>query len=254
MTAKRPQDGISFVVQAGSRCYSFAAPEGDSIGEYMQRFGRPYEYDLLRTLAPFIRHRSVVVDVGANLGSHAVYFALVRGAVVHAYEPNPEARRWLHRNASTNDLGHIFVHEEALSDAPGRAHVLAAEDLGLAQMVTDETGEVEVRRLDDFEFTRQARIVLIKIDVEGAEAKVLEGAKGTVRQHRPLIAVEARDLRAREKIDSSLGSHGYHRFPLSFAYTPTYIYYPHPLYFPVLLASAGIAKTRESWLVLGAGR
>ena len=230
-------------MRAGRRRYDFAAPDSDGIGAYLRSVGRPYEHDLLRTLAPLLLRSSAVVDVGANIGNHAVYFAVVRRVRIHAFEPNPEAREWLRRNADANGAGRIVIHEQALSDEAGRASVISTGDLGLTQTVPDEAGEVEVRRLDDFDFPLKPRIALLKIDVEGAEERVLAGAASTIRRHKPLIAVEARDEKERKRIDVMLGQHRYHRMPFSFAHTPTYIYYPSRLYLPVLMASAAIAKT-----------
>ena len=236
---------MEFTVRSGRHGYAFVAPDGDDIGEFMRSGGHPYEHDLLRTLAPFVRPRSVVVDVGANIGNHALFFAVVLEATVHAFEPNPIAREWLRRNMELNPTGHIYLHDQALSDENGRASIVSDGTLGETRTVRDTGGAIEVCRLDDFRFAREMRIAVLKIDVEGAEEHVLGGADRTIRDHRPLIAVEARDRAARNKLDALLRDHRYRRLPREFAFTPTYVYYPSAFYLPALMVSAVAARRRR---------
>ena len=209
---------MEFGIRSGRHRYAFAAPDGDDIGEFMRSGGHPYEHDLLLTLAPFVRSSSVVVDVGANIGNHTLFFAVVREASVHAFEPNPVARGWLLRNVELNQIGHIFVHDQALSDDRGRASIVSDGTLGEARAIRDAEGSIEVCRLDDFGLAREIRISVLKIDVEGVEEQVLGGADRTIREHRPLIAVEARDRVARETLDVLLREYGYRRLRWEFAH------------------------------------
>jgi FkbM family methyltransferase len=236
---------VEFAIRSGRHGYAFAAPDGDDIGEFMRSGGHPYEHDLLRTLAPFVRPHAAVVDVGANIGNHALFFAVVREASVHAFEPNPVAREWLRRNMELNRIGHIYVHDQALSDENGRASIVSDGTLGETRAIRDAGGAIEVCRLDDFRFAHEMRIAVLKIDVEGAEEQVLGGADRTIRDHRPLIAVEARDRAARTTLDALLGQYRYRRLPREFAFTPTYVYYPSVFYLPALMVSAAAAKRRR---------
>lgn len=228
-------------VAVGRHRYQIAVPEGDHIGEVIRTSGHPYEQDLLRTLAPFVWPSHVVVDVGANVGNHALYFAVTRGAFVHAFEPNLESRRYLRRSIAASQIRHVMVHPEALSDECGSAALVAAEDLGLVRVETAAAGDIAVRRLDQFMFASEMRIAVLKVDVEGDEARVVEGAQRTIRQHRPLIAVEARTAADRRAIAEVLPK-GYRRLPLRFGLTPTYIYYPNALYLAPLIGAAVCAR------------
>ena len=71
-------------VAARGHGYSLVVPAHDHIGSALTD-GRPYEDDLLVALSSLVRPGDVIIDVGANLGNHALYFAVVREAVVHAY-------------------------------------------------------------------------------------------------------------------------------------------------------------------------
>ena len=208
-----------------SRCsYWLSAPDNDHIGRVFQS-GCPYEHDLLKALRPFVRNGSAVIDAGANVGNHTIYFAAVCGATVHAFEPNPEARRWLEENVSANELGHrIVVHTEALGAADGTAR-LAFNEHGLptVKAVSDPEGEIRVVPLDTLNV---GNVSLIKIDVEGAEEDVISGAVKTISINKPVIAAEAQTIEQRDNLDAQLVPFGYSRFPIMFAATPTWIYLP----------------------------
>lgn len=231
-------------VQAGRHRYELHAPAGDHIGEAIRASGLPYERDLLRVLAPFVRRRTVVVDVGANIGNHALYFAITRGAVVHAFEPNPESRHYLRESLEANRVNHVYIHPEGLSDQQGTASLVGSDDLGMVSLEPDPAGDVHVTSLDDFDFPPQPRIAVLKIDVEGGEAAILDGARKTLAAHRPLIAVEAQTKTHRRGVEAVLPS-GYRRLPIRFGWTPTYVYYPHLLCLPPLLMIGTFAKATQ---------
>jgi FkbM family methyltransferase len=230
-------------VQVGRHRYAIRGPDGDWIGGTVERTGRPYEHDLLRVLGPFARRSSIVVDVGANIGNHTLYFAIVRGATVHAFEPNPVAAEYLRANVELNEAPNVHVQQVGLSDAPGRGRLEPAEELGMVSVEQDESGEIDLRALDSYDFPLEPRISVIKIDIEGAESRVLKGAEETIRTHRPIIAVEALG----EDAGPMLNALGYRRFPVRFCWTPTYIFYPRLTQMPALGLLAFRAKVPVWW-------
>jgi FkbM family methyltransferase len=149
----------------------------------------------LAILAELFPRGGTAVDVGANQGVFA-YALAERAGRVAAFEPNPDyARfaRWMLR-------GRAELHQVALSDQPGRAtfHVPLADDgmvLHLAgslkrthtQFARNRTYEVEVRTLDSFGL---ADVRFIKVDVEGSEREVLDGARATIARDRPALLLE----------------------------------------------------------------
>jgi len=149
----------------------------------------------LRVLDRLMRPGGTAVDVGANQGFFA--FALSRLAErVVCFEPNPDYAafaRWMLR-------GRAEVHTVALADKPGRGtfHVPHSDDgmvLHLAgslkrahtQFATIETYEVDIRTLDEFAI---ADVRFIKVDVEGSEREVLDGARATITRDRPALLLE----------------------------------------------------------------
>jgi FkbM family methyltransferase len=232
-------------VHVGRHRYAIRSPDGDWIGGTALRTGRPYEHDLLRVLGPFARRSSIVVDVGANIGNHTLYFAIVRGATVHAFEPNPAAVGYLRANVEANEAGDVHVHEVGLSDEPGSGRIAPVEEeLGMATVQQDGSGEVDLRPLDSYDFPPDPPIAVIKIDVEGDEARVLKGAEATIRMHRPILALEAL---GKETVPM-LSALGYRRFPLRFCWTPTYVFYPRLTQLPPLALFALRAKVPVWWV------
>jgi FkbM family methyltransferase len=146
-------------------------------------------------LLPDLFRGGTAVDVGANQGFFAYALSRVADRVV-AFEPNPDyARfaRWMLR-------GRAEVHEAALSDHAGRAtfHVpLSDEGMVLhfagnlknthAQFRNQQTYPVELRTLDSY---GPADVRFIKVDVEGSEREVLDGAKATIARDRPVMLLE----------------------------------------------------------------
>ena len=149
----------------------------------------------LSVLAELIPRGGTAIDVGANQGFFAYALANVADRVV-AFEPNPDYAffaRWMLR-------GRAEVLKLALSDQAGRAtfHV-PISDQGMdlhfagslkrthAQFPAVKSYDVEVRRLDDFDFPD---VRFIKADVEGSEREVLAGAQATIARDRPVILLE----------------------------------------------------------------
>lgn len=151
------------------------------------------------TVAHLVRHLTkgdVFVDIGANSGYFSVLAAALVGATgrVAAFEPNPAVRRRLTENLDRNGFGdRVLIEPCALSDcraASARLFVPAHD--GFATLVPDETHassyladaqsiDVETRTFDDWLTAAPIdRIALMKIDVEGAEARVLAGMTGAL--------------------------------------------------------------------------
>lgn len=205
--------------------YSLQFPEGDYIAREISRKGEPYEYPLLALIGAALPANAVVIDVGANVGNHAIYFASQCGARVHAFEPNEEALLHLRANIARNGFENMIeVHEMALGSESGTAQIASrpAGNLGGVKLETGP-GPITVGRLDDHLFDR---VDLVKIDVEGAELEVLRGASLTLGVHRPLVVAEAQDAESLWELDGVLEALGYHRWDrnLSPRCTPTYLY------------------------------
>ena len=155
-----------------------------------------YEPELLASIAQCVGPDSVCIDVGANSG--AVTLALAAKATqgkVFAFEPGPEFFSRLEKNVGLNpDLGsRVSLHNLGVGSAPGTLRWV--EDIrspGNAWCLADRGGtEVPVTTLDRFfQANPVHRVDFIKIDTEGMEWEILQGAKETLRRFHPVVYLE----------------------------------------------------------------
>lgn len=146
---------------------------------------------------------SVAIDIGASLGEWAVPLARAVGpdGRLFAFEPQPLAARALEATLRINNLRQASVIEAAVSDRVGVQHLAvpdvtsSAVDTGRAHIGSIKPGEtassVRSVTLDTFiDEARLDRLDLVKIDVEGCERAVLDGARSTITRLRPVIVME----------------------------------------------------------------
>lgn len=158
-----------------------------------------YEAGTLRFIRESVSDDSTVVDVGANIGAMTLFAAkLVPDGGVLAFEALPHIADDLRQNVALNGFTNVAVHQVALGERRGYANIFPnLEERGSSSLLEksndsrayDKPRQVSMRPLDDF--TRAAgKIAVIKIDVEGYESKVLEGAQRTIDEHCPAIILE----------------------------------------------------------------
>lgn len=145
--------------------------------------GQDFEPEVLAALLQRAGVGDTVVDIGANIGWFSLQLARRVGPAgrVYAFEPEPGNHRRLCANARANGLGWIEPHAVALGDRPGQAllHTTAFNG-GMHRLYDSVCCEgpaiaVAVQRLDDLLPPRS--VSLVKIDVEGYEHAVLQGAQ-----------------------------------------------------------------------------
>lgn len=156
------------------------------------------ETDVFRRL---LRPGMVVVDVGAHIGYYALTSAGLVGpeGAVYAFEPDPHNFALLTANVEVNRALNVVCVPKAVSSRSGRATLFldrsnhGAHTLAEANIETEAGGraEVETVSLDEFFGSpRGRRVGLIKMDVQGAEGLVIDGARGLLQQHGPTILME----------------------------------------------------------------
>jgi FkbM family methyltransferase len=165
---------------------------------------------------------SVAIDVGANVGIHAIPLAskLAPGKLI-AVEPLQRNAGRLLANALLNGIENLDLHVVAAGPSPGRVSLHLARDdafASTAQVLRHWEGErvatVEQTTLDIlWESTGRPAVSLVKIDVEGGEAGVLLGAARLLSRDRPAVVVEANSSEALDRVTRVLDGHGYHRVP-----------------------------------------
>ena len=190
---------------------TIATIEGDThIGKWAIEAGRlDHDQNMLPLLKPYIPKGGVVVDAGAFIGDHTVYYARCVGPSghVHAFEPNLAAFECLHYN--TNGLP-VTVYHAGLSDKDGAAGIATAMNAG-ASHLKDGKG-CKLIALDSLGLDR---LDFFKLDVEGFEVMALRGAKDTIARCKPVMLIEVNTAALQRQgyeplhIFAQLHMHGY---------------------------------------------
>ncbi len=166
-----------------------------------------YEPETSNTLAALIKPGMVCYDCGANVG----YFTLVMSALVgpagqvFAFEPDPRHADALRKHMELNDCRNVVVKEIALSNCSGTTLFMSAKSMS----AISQDGNVVVA-CDSLDRLGLPAPDVMKIDVEGAELDVLDGASRLLREHRPvvLMALHINVQQANECV-ATLKSFGY---------------------------------------------
>lgn len=161
--------------------------------------------------------KAIVYDIGAFEGILTLFFS-TRAAQVVSFEPNPVSRKRLVANIAVNQLSNVAVRDTGLSNATAAAKLVydplipgAASGAKLvASQIRDTASsqvEVEMRvaRLDDE--IREHNLPppdFIKIDVEGMELDVLEGAEETLMRLHPRLYIELHGAEDADKRQNAL--------------------------------------------------
>ncbi len=144
-----------------------------------------------------IQANGTILDVGANVGNHSMFFAQAFEKVV-AFEPFPKLWSSFERNVALNDAKHVDLHKVALSDEAGELPLygIDGDNGGLGTLSRIEQYDqplhslavVRVEVLDEYlpELSPDA----IKIDVQGFEPHVLRGMTNILARSRPVVWVE----------------------------------------------------------------
>lgn len=129
-----------------------------------------------------IKPGDVVLDIGACLGYYTLLFAKIVGETgrVFAFEPNPENFALLKKNVDKNGYKNIILANKAVSNETGKIKMYLSEYHKADHRIYDsgdgrEAIAIEAMRLDDYFKNYNGQIDFIKIDVQGAEGKVIQG-------------------------------------------------------------------------------
>lgn len=186
-----------------------------------------YEPEVIALALSLVAPGDVAVDVGAHIGYFTMRLADTVGEAGHVYAFEPVARNadLLARSIVESHFeGRVTLTRAAVAEASGHATLRVGRDtlntggafLGGAPPGDDGLATVSVPtvRLDDAGVRRPVR--LIKMDVEGAEPRVVQGASAILRDDRPCVVSEVHPGQLARVADSSpaaffadLATHGY---------------------------------------------
>lgn len=205
---------------------SLATLSQDYITKEIMTYGW-YELPFLRLLDHYLSlnrdldEETVFIDVGANIGNHALYLSKAVDHVI-AIEPNPVCVNLLKASCEANNVHNIEIvpnaagatrSQESLSfdtrHTGGGTLLEPMETTGLRHIT------INVERLDDIVSNcvpLGAKVELLKIDAEGFETEVITGATKLLNDHSPIVAFEAHGLKNYKNISDALRREGYITF------------------------------------------
>lgn len=157
------------------------------IAEAEDFYERPMLEDCFHRAPP-----GLVVDAGAHIGNHTLWFAGVMGRRVLAFEPSSDSFEQLMANVEANLLmSRVHACRAALGAKAGVCEVQEGSPGNSgARSVAYGTGDVPVVALDELDELPEP-VAVVKIDVEGEAMAVLQGARRTLEHFRPLVYVES---------------------------------------------------------------
>jgi FkbM family methyltransferase len=170
-------------------------------------YTRLHEFAEMGFVLHALRQDDLLVDVGANIGAYSILAASLPGTRCIAFEPASDTYQLLAENVRLNGYeSRVTVHRMAIGSEDGEVsftarldtvnHVAAPTDAGVAQE------PVVLRRLDTVLMAETPTV--IKIDVEGYETRVIEGASQTLRSEKLLaIVLEMNGSGARYGLDET---------------------------------------------------
>lgn len=165
----------------------------EEISNEIRRTTNFYEIDLLEFIRQNYNNGGGLIDIGANIGNHSLYFSeFLEHDNIYCFEPFKDNIELLNLNLGSNSKCKIF--DIALSDKIGEAPLYNSrcENNGGFSLVQYDNSykvlnSIQITTLDSFNLTN---ISMIKIDVESHELCVLHGARETLLDSKPILFVE----------------------------------------------------------------
>lgn len=186
-----------------------------------------YEQELLDYIVQN-NNNGIIVDVGANIGNHSVFLGLKTNNPIYAFEPRHDTFVMLQKNVKQNSLGkQINCFQLALGDQEGTLETenVVEDNSGATKFRKSHTGNIPVQTLDSFFKNVNERLSVIKIDVEGMETQVLDGARATLMSHKPVVFAEALDEKSLIELKNKMSELNY-RYIKSHCETPMIEFHP----------------------------
>ncbi len=156
--------------------------------------GTFYEIDVLKKLQPYIKKNAVILDIGANIGNHSVYWAVKSDAKrIYSFEPVKDFFKILKKNVEINNLNQkIKIFNIGLSNQKinGSISFYDRRNIGGTPVKQNPNGNLLLDKLDNIKIKENA-VDFVKIDVEGHELEVLQGARETLIKYKPIIFIES---------------------------------------------------------------
>lgn len=168
-----------------------------------------FEIETLERIKKYIKKGMRVIDIGANIGNHTLYFLNeCECSFVTCFEPTVETFRILSKNIELNG---VVDKTKLINAACGEKEtfglvIINDSDTGSNHIEIKEDGNTRIVAID--KLSDLGKVDFIKIDVEGFEYHVLKGMKEVIHKYKPIIFIEIWD-KNRDKVIKLLNECGY---------------------------------------------
>lgn len=215
------------VIKQTKHGYVLYNENDEYVGKSIEVYG-DYQLEETKFFSQYIMESDVVLDIGANIGSHTVWFANMVGETgrVLAFEPQRLVFQTLCANMAINSITNVDCKQMGVGSIQKITKVPVLDPVqphnfgGLSIKDHHDGEDVAICRIDDIGL---GRCDFIKIDVEGMEPDVLMGGLNTIAMCRPYIYMEIDREENHKLIGQILGELHYaietHNPPL---YSPDY--------------------------------
>lgn len=171
--------------------------ENDYVFETIRKSSDFYEYDLLNKWLPYICKSKIILDIGANLGNHTLFWSEhIDYDKIYSFEPFDVNYKRLTNNVSLhNKKENIVTINKGVGLKEGYTSVKEFHEDNYGGTTLDpgisDYGEIEIIDIDSFVDQNQlSQVDFIKIDTEGFEISVLSGMESTLLKYHPDLWVE----------------------------------------------------------------
>jgi len=174
-----------------------------------------YEIEKQMAIKAFIKPRMRVFDIGANAGFYTLSFSRLVGiqGQVWAFEPFAENAANILRHTKLNYLQNVVLMQVVVADRTGMVGFQATNNNAMGAISEEKQYRVPAVSLDNLLADQLVPVPdLIKIDVEGAESLVLEGAKSILDKKKSILFIALHGDEQKQRCQEILESSGYNIF------------------------------------------
>ena len=226
-----------FIIKVKNSNIKFYLPyySKDSIQKHIAQTQNFYELDYLNHICTIKNgiitnavQDGLVLDIGANIGNHTIFFLTQKARKVISFEPVKDTFDILKKNIEINNFQNkVNLFNVGVGKTKGKAILkyYNSKNIGMSQLSSDQNGDIPIVSIDELNI--EEKINFIKIDVEGFESDVIKGMTESLKRNKPLIMIEIRNYLFAE-INDILQSIGYNHITIDIDIynIGNYLYYP----------------------------
>lgn len=189
------------VVDMGNGLTVVVDPNEPEFGKYIAA-DHVWEAHIVDAIRSTLKAGDCFVDIGANVGVMSFNAADVVGPQgrVIGFEPNPRNISAFRRGIVANGFDHVILYPFAVSDHRAMIGVTSASNgKVIGDAVATQAADVIQAVVPDEILAHEARVDLVKIDIEGYEPQALRGLAGTLARHRPAMLCEFNPMCLKEQ-------------------------------------------------------